>query len=291
MCTECLGNRNERPFTDLGPDAKWRPTEEMPFEHFRCRAREPVHDLIACHYFHRWFVVLDVMHVMDCKGVAGLVYGGVLSMLLCLGSLGANRPQRLETINVQLKRWQEAHPGGYAMPPLRMGNLVADGWADLHGPAIKAAMTKRAAPFFSHLADTFFVAGTDEEFHAKELARDLTKFYDALDSAIMFPTNEEVEQLRDCCNSFGLHYMWCRELARQSGQCRFPIRPKVHKMQHMPLWVEIINPRAVHNYAEESQIGTTTKVWKSCMSGKYKSNVQFNVLAKRLAGLFLRFEM
>ncbi len=66
------------------------------------------------------------------------------------------------------------------------------------------------------------------------------------------------------------------------------ITPKVHKLMHLHLYAAVINPRWVQNYAEESLVGTTTRIWQRAMRGKYSDHVQSNVLIRRLVGLMLR---
>ena len=56
-CPECLCNRSleSRPYTDLRGAAAWRATEDMPFEMFRARLRQPPHPLAASGYCcSRW---------------------------------------------------------------------------------------------------------------------------------------------------------------------------------------------------------------------------------------------
>lgn len=290
MCTECLANRSDRPYTDLTADATWQGSENMPVAVCRARVRQPAHSIIASHYFHRWFIILEIMHVMDCKGVSAWLFGGIIGLLMVMASLGINRQQRLDTINMELDTWRQTHPGAITLPKLRMGNLINDGWWDLHGPAIKAAMTKSAAPFFCSLAEKYFIRGNPRHDYALALVRDLVAFDNILDSQTMFPSPTAVAQLKVVTQSFGSNYMWSRELAKQAGDLMFPVRPKVHKMMHFPAWAQVVNPRSIHAYAEESSVGTTTKVWKASMDGKYQKTVQMNVLTKRLAGFFLRLE-
>ena len=85
--------------------------------------------------------------------------------------------------------------------------------------------------------------------------------------------------------------MQLREVARQKGWLLWNVTPKVHKMQHVPLLASVINPRFVQNYAEESLIGTCTAIWARSVSGRYRSVAQRAVLAKKLTGLLLHFEL
>ena len=57
ICSESLCNRDNRPFTDLSRDARWRQTERIPKELYFCRIRnKPKHPLATSKYFTRWFL-------------------------------------------------------------------------------------------------------------------------------------------------------------------------------------------------------------------------------------------
>ena len=66
---------------------------------------------------------------------------------------------------------------------------------------------------------------------------------------------------------FGDNYQLLRELCRGRGWLLFNVKPKVHKMQHVPVLAEVMNHRCVHNYAEESFFGTCTRIWAKSVSG------------------------
>jgi hypothetical protein len=106
ICSECLANRSHRPFTDLSAAAKWRPTEQMPKELYLARIGfEPKHPLVTSKYFTRWFFFLDCMHMLDCKGVAGIVFGSLLCHLVTLRNLGDNIAERIAIINREREQW------------------------------------------------------------------------------------------------------------------------------------------------------------------------------------------
>ena len=57
-----------------------------------------------------FFFQLDLMHVMDCKGVSAIVFGSILCWLIRLAALGANIEERLKKLNGTqgcLVPWQE----------------------------------------------------------------------------------------------------------------------------------------------------------------------------------------
>ena len=82
------------------------------------------------------------------------------------------------------------------------------------------------------------------------------------------------ERLRTATLAFGREFQRARQHARRKGALAWHITPNVHKAQHIPLVSTVLNPTYVHNYDEESQMGTTGRVWKMSMSGRDKPHVQ-----------------
>eukprot|EP00969_Alexandrium_andersonii_P361366 15457387-Alexandrium_andersonii.AAC.2 len=64
--------------------------------------------------------------------------------------------------------WYDSHPGTHRLPTLVASNLTQDGWAELHGPAIKAANTRAAAPLFFDLAMEHCADGTPQHTAVRE---------------------------------------------------------------------------------------------------------------------------
>ena len=91
---------------------------------------------------------LDVMHLLDCKGVAAIAFGSLLCYMVTLPSLGPRVADRLSRINRERLKWIRAHPGEIHLPVIKESNLRKDGWGDLHGPAFKSAITRHAAGLF-----------------------------------------------------------------------------------------------------------------------------------------------
>ena len=291
VCQECRANRTTRPYTDLGASAAWRPTavEFMTQPAYTSRAREPLHPLVNSPYFTRWFCFIGLMHVMDCKSVTSSVLGGVLRELTRLDTLGPNREQRMGRINEELATWYSAHPGWHRLPRIKLANLVStDGWSDLHSPAVKAANTRASVPAFLYLCRKYLTSGSRLHICIVQLMRRLNDFYTILYRAGMFLSDDEMDRLRAATVGFGELYMELREIARLAGELSWPVRPKHHRMQHLVAAAKLINPIHCQCYMEESQIGTTVKVWKRSMSGRYKKGVVRNVLTKRITALMLR---
>ena len=100
----------------------------------------------------------------------------------------------------------------------------------------------------------------------------------------------QIAELKEICIKLGEGYQRLREHARVAQTLSWPVRPKTHRMQHVPLMSAVINPVFVQCYSEESQIGTTTRLWKRSIAERYQATVQGAVLVKRLVGLLLRLE-
>ena len=110
-CSECMADREHRPYTDLSRGALWRPTERMPLVAYMIRFREPLHPLVTSGFMSRWLMFLDLMHLMDCKGVSAITYGGVMAFLKVDGRLGNNIATRMRNINTAMRGWYERNPG------------------------------------------------------------------------------------------------------------------------------------------------------------------------------------
>ena len=190
-----------------------------------------------------------------------------------------------------LQGWYRDNPHSNKLPPIRMGNLVANDWAELHGPAIKAAATRSAAPAVLALcSENLLPAHEIADQRICDIIDTLVKSYDVFYSEPMFMSDDAIRDLRRLLGEFGVLFMHLREHARLEGELAWQIKPKVHKMQHLASLSMVINPRFVQNYGEESLIGTTTRVWKKSMYGRYANHVQSNILVKRITGLLCRLE-
>ena len=292
VCSECLANREERPWTDSSRDSAWRPTERMPLETYRARIAEPHHPVVASRMFcHRHFFMLDIMHLLDCNGVSSLVIGSTLMWLMADIRLGRNRAARLERVNGERAGFYEPKPGVSRLPMLKEKCFVQSGWGELHGPAFKAAVTRHAVPFFHELVCKYCTAATPRDTCLTQTLASLVKIYDVMYQSDTFLTPEAVVDLRAACVSFGEGYMRLRELSRRSGVLAFGMKPKVHKVQHLPFMSESINPRNVQCYSEESLMGSCVKTWKGTSHGRYKGTAQKVVLIKRVTAVILRLEL
>eukprot|EP00974_Lingulodinium_polyedra_P053048 5098270-Lingulodinium_polyedra.AAC.1 len=264
----------------------------MPFEFWQERLRQPPHPLAASPYCcSRWFFFMDLMHLMDCKGVTGIVAGSVLGMLMRRRELGNTKAERLQIINQHRATWYGHHPRTHRMPQLLANSVARDGWGELSGPAIKAAVTRACAPWIRDLCLQYCASDNEEDRAVRQLTNDLVEFYHILYSEGRFVSDEGLARLGLVTERFGCNFMRLREYADRQGLLLWHVTPKVHKMQHVPLLASVLNPKFVQNYAEESLIGTCTKIWARSVKSRYRHVVQRNVLAKKLVALMLYFEL
>ena len=233
----------------------------------------------------------ELMHLADCKGVSSIAFGSAIQMLLRKNALGCTMGDRLKTINTYMKEWYATRPRYHRLPPIRPSNLKdSENWANLCGPSVKAATTRAFAPLMRDLGQMYFTADTAGDRCVKEVLDSLAIYYDTLYAAPMFVPPETVASLRATCVRMGENWQMLRHQAMMESKLWWKVSPKVHKLQHTPLWCEVLNVRYVQVYAEESTVGTTAKVWKRCVSGQYQCSAQSMVLMKRTLGLLLRFE-
>ena len=145
-------------------------------------------------------------------------------------------------MNAHLQAHQTGLSGVHRLPELRLSNMTNDGWADLHGPAVKAANTRTAAPCFKKLVMRYYKGETPLERSLRSVVSASDSFYKVLYSQPIYMSDEAVAELRAHCLSFGEHYMRLRELARRESRLVWRVTPKVHKLQHIPTLATYFNP-------------------------------------------------
>ena len=124
--------------------------------------------------FWRFFFFLDTMHVFDCKGVASTIAGSLVTALTRDRRLGPTQQHRLNLVNTKLRSFYAGHQGVHKLPAITMQSFTgSSGWAELAGPAIKAAPTRAAAPFFAELAAEYFNSDSAEDANICRLTASL----------------------------------------------------------------------------------------------------------------------
>ena len=241
---------------------------------------------MASRFFHRFLALLDVMHLLECKGVTSIALGSTLDALMRRGALGNNQTVRLQRINREREQWYKAHPGLHRLPKLFKSNIVkADGWAELHGPAIKAANTRVSVPFFLRLAREFLVDDSEHDRLCVRMLESLSTMYEVMYASGIFMTADQHARFKSAVRSFGVDFQGFRADAMRRESHTYQVTSKVHKVQHLPLHAGVVNPIHVQCYADERQMGTTAAVWRGSLNGRYQRSIQRVVLTKRLVGV------
>ena len=268
-----------------------RSNESVHAEAFKARIARPLHPLVASHYFNKYFLRLDIMHIIDLKGVIAIAAGSLLLPLVQNDArLGRRQDERMAEINKQMKEFQSQNGTQHTMPPIRYENLHSDGWACLGSKLVKAANSRCLVPFLRHLAEKYY--NSPHGGYAKSVR----KIFKALDdveavfySADMFLTDAEKLNLETSFNILGRHWHYLRHLSHTDKRHEWFISPKVHYATHaIAEQSKLINPKAVQNYGEESLVGRVTKLWGAAANGPYHAKAQLSTLCRYLVGLNIR---
>eukprot|EP00959_Pyramimonas_sp_CCMP1952_P304314 6368788-Pyramimonas_sp.AAC.1 len=156
---------------------------------------------------------------------------------------------------------------------------------------IKTAGARAFAPLLFDFAKLHFIAGTECHRHVLLSFGGIVDDYNAMYNAPMFMSQRARAELSTSCVQIGESWMALRSIARRDGKLLWKVTPKVHKLQHTVLYSNALNLRYIQVYAEESQVGTTSRIWHRSVRGANASSVQSVVLMKRIMGLLLRYEV
>ena len=137
----------------------------------------------------------------------------------------------------------------------------------------------------------YFVSGSPHHDNLLALNKAMEDFYEVMYAEPMFMSSDGFAKFKDATLRFGRTYQLARQFAMHENHLDFIVRPKVHKMQHLPMLATLINPRFAQNYAAESGIGTITRTWRGSANGRYRKNAQKTVLIKRIAAVLLKLEL
>ena len=258
---------------------------------FKARMRLPLHPLVASHYFNKYYVRLDIMHLLDLKGTIAIAGGSLIQYLInnC-NALGRVKHFRLININRLMNEFQTRERTEHRMPAFRKDDLEnAQGMWCLSSKLIKAANTRCLVPFLKHLAEQYL-------FPIGGYSRSVRKVFNSLDAAERlfygagtFLSKEQHEELVVLMNCLGRNWQYLRHLGHEANRPDWQITPKVHMtVCAVPQQAKLINPRAVQNYSEESLMGKFSKTWAATAMGPYRSSIQQTVLARWLVGLVIR---
>ena len=229
------------------------------------------------------------MHVNDLRGTIAIAGGSLLVHLTTnVRALGNTQQQRMDEINRLMKEFQQGSTE-HRMPMLRLRDLKTDkGWSMLSGKLIKAANTRAMLPFLDDLASKYCTGREGFDQSCRKVFTSLLTIQRIMYSSGTFLTDAAKEEFKEAHLRLGRHWQLLRDLCRRAEVNSFQITPKLHYTQHFPYQADLINPRAVQNYIQESLVGHVAKVWSACANGPYADTVQLTSLARLWVGYELR---
>ena len=201
-------------------------------------------------------------------------------------------PQRLQTINERRLAFYSRNTVLNRMPKIRINNLTnGDGFADLCGPAIKAANSRSLVPFVAELVMEFMDSGSVYHKAIQKMFKSAKSILDLLYRASMFLSFQEKLDLKSDIMRLGKYFQLAQTLASADAEPLWHLTPKVHQTMHIPKQASLINPVVVQCYKDESFVGVVTNIWHAQAAGGYLKTVQWTVLFKYLLGLSLLLDI
>ena len=90
-----------------------------------------------------------------------MVLGNIMYYLMRLAALGDNQETRLVGINNESELCSSFSARCKKMTETLKTHLLNNGWANLHGPSSKPAVTRKATEFFYYMASKHFNDGSN----------------------------------------------------------------------------------------------------------------------------------
>ena len=107
----------------------------------------------------------------------------------------------------------------------------------------------------------------------------------------MFPSDADIDRVRAITNELGEVIIRLRADSMHRNKLYFKITPKVRKLMHVPMYMEVMNQRWLQSYLEEGLIGSLTKIWQRGVKGRCERRIQSDALLRRYLGLLMRMEL
>ena len=187
-----------------------------------------------------------------------------------------------EILNEKLQQFYTDNRVQHRLPKLRLSNIRGSKETDfpqLRGKIVKSASTKALVPFLQQLAAEFDT-GTPWTQHRRKACDYLQQMYTILDEGAMFLEEGEIVAFKRAVLKFSSHYNCLAVNGSLAGNLFFNVVPKHHYLQHLCMMCEMINPRFMQCYKEESFVGRVTALYASCASGPLFCNSTGNLFVE-----------
>lgn len=177
------------------------------------------------------------------------------------------------------------------MPRLKPGNFTANGWPELHGPAVKAANTRKLLPYAVSLQRRAVeLIPSESNRHALKAAQSLHTVIEIMYGGSYFFDNEELQNLQGNLARLGQNYQRLAVLSADEGVLGWKMTIQLHYLvAHLGHQAALLNPRFTQTYASEGLVGKVCNIYKRNQSGPFLATVQSKVLGKYTLGLCIDF--
>ena len=234
---------------------------------------------------------LDLMHVVDHKGVAAYVFGSLLWGIMTTKEIAPTYATTLAIINDEIKQFYARNGVQNRMPPITVECIIQDdktkSYPCFSNPAVKAANTRALLPYFAELAIRLDDGVDVMKRHRRKALDYLHVFVYTLYAAPMFLDDAAKARASNCIDRFVLHYLWLSDNSCRQGRCLWNVTPKFHYLCHISFQLDLITPRFTQNYKEEGSIGRISTLYKSLANGPYLATSQATALRKYVVALHL----
>ena len=172
-----------------------------------------------------------------------------------------------------------------------MAQMSLDGWSELHGPNVKAANSRHAAPLFRSMAEAYCTSGSQQDQLIRGVTAGLDDLYRCIADGPMFFSAAQHAEFARVLQDLLVHLQMLRHLSQVERQMRWQVKPKTHRLAHFVMYAAAINPRFASCYPDEGHVGTMTSIWKKSIAGRHRAHSQRTVLSKRWMAILLRLEL
>ena len=158
----------------------------------------------------------------------------------------------------------------------------------LSGPGVKGANTKTLIPWLTRLT-----AQLNDDTSVKRrrflMMKSLHDYMCITSSAGTFLTALERTAIKKAVHEHLINYTYLAGVAMRAGSMMYNVVSKHHYFAH--LGDEVLNPRMLSTYQEESMVGTGARIFAAAAFGPCKNVVQSTVLHRWLVALQLKLSM
>jgi len=290
-CMRCPANRADMPWNDLSRGATWRKHIYSP-EHL---LHHPVgkHWLLKVTGVSHYNFVYDPMHCGEI-GAAGTAVAQIFFDAVYKEYKGS----KARKLNILMEAIQQAYRE-CEITENKITHLEYQYFCDKDAPhqnfpdimasAIKARQVRYLVPVAAKLAQDFFKPGDLYSRLRLECLENLNRSYELVDANGLF-LGADVKPYQRACRKFLVTYCALSKLCADAHIKQWPVRPKLHYLDHIAEEAKWISPKACWCYGGERMVGNSAALAQSCLSGTAPHKVPGTMCIKYRTGKHLQFK-